>query len=62
MKREITITLKFDPDEYKGAEDTARGAIHLAVDMLKGDADLPPGILLECEGYAKLTGESLFED
>ncbi len=53
MKRTITITLEVDPTEYHQAEDTPTGAVELVKDMLRGDADLPEGIIIACDGIMR---------
>lgn len=41
MQRTVTITILIDPTEYAGAEDTDRGAVELAEEMVKNRADWP---------------------
>jgi hypothetical protein len=48
MKRSVTMTIEIDATKYEGAEDTDSGTIDLLIDMLRGDADLPEVIKIEC--------------
>jgi hypothetical protein len=49
MKRTVSIVLEFDPAEYDDTEDSREGAVSLALDMLRGLADLPDDVSIVCE-------------
>ena len=55
MKRTVVITFEVDATEYHEAEDTAAGTVDLVLDMIRGNADLPPDkyIAIKCDGFVR---------
>lgn len=53
MKRTVTITLEVDPTEYHEAVDTPTGAVELVKEMLRGEAYLPEGMIIACDGIMR---------
>jgi hypothetical protein len=58
-KRTVVITFEVDASEYHEAEDTAEGTVDLVLYMLRGNADLPDDIIINCEGIIRKPNDHL---
>ncbi len=52
MKRCISVTFGIDPNHYN-KKDSAKGAVDLAIAMLRRQTSLPSKITVACEGVTR---------
>jgi hypothetical protein len=55
MIRRVNISFEVDCTQYEKAEDSDEGAVDLAIEMLKRDADFPKTVVVTCEYVTKIT-------